>query len=91
MGGFPDQMLMEDVELSMRLKGQGSVTHIPNGVIVSQRRWEEVGFVKNIRLILTFLLQYLIERRLGLGTGTGEKYFQRYYAADSQPPLVKNG
>ncbi len=44
MDGFPDLMLMEDVELSMRLKEHGQLCFIPRGVVVSKRRWERRGF-----------------------------------------------
>ena len=78
-GGFPNQMLMEDVELSLRLKHQGCLCFIPRGVVVSKRRWERRGFFKNCRIVLSLLTQYLFERHLGPGDDKRKSYYQRYY------------
>ncbi|MBW1800422.1 MAG: glycosyltransferase [Deltaproteobacteria bacterium] len=79
MGGFPDQMLMEDVELSLRMKKAGPLCFIPGGVEVSKRRWEKVGFWQNVRTVLTLCLRYLVQRRIRLGEPGGQYYYQRYY------------
>jgi rSAM/selenodomain-associated transferase 2 len=76
-GGFPAMMLMEDVELSFRLKEKGRVVFLPDGVRVSSRRWRGDGFVKKFILVLQLFFRYLIERRL-----VGSKYISRnYYSA----------
>jgi len=80
-GGFPDQMLMEDVELAMRLKENGAVCHIPNGIMVSHRRWDEMGFYANFRKVVTLCSTYFIKRRLGLGDVRRESFYNRYYTA----------
>jgi GT2 family glycosyltransferase len=80
MGGYPAQMLMEDVELSLRLKENGLVCYIPKGIIVSQRRWVEMGFWKNCKRIMTLCLAYLIQRRLGFGDTMRKSFYNRYYA-----------
>ena len=79
-GGFPDQMLMEDVELSMRMKETGFTCYIPRGVTVSHRRWDEVGFRHNITRVVTLCLKYLIQRRLKPGDDKKEDFYRRYYA-----------
>jgi rSAM/selenodomain-associated transferase 2 len=81
-GGFPDQMLMEDVELAMRLKENGAVCHISKGIMVSHRRWEEVGFCANFKKVVTLCSAYLINRRIGLGDARREGFYNRYYTVD---------
>jgi rSAM/selenodomain-associated transferase 2 len=80
MEGFPKQMLMEDVELSLRLKDNGAVCHIPNGIMVSNRRWDEMGFFANFMKVVTLCLAYLIKRRIGIGDARIEGFYNRYYA-----------
>ena len=43
LGGFPQQSLMEDVELVRRARRQGRVTLSPLAAISSARRWQEMG------------------------------------------------
>ena len=82
-GGFPEQMLMEDVELSLRLKESGTVCHIQNGVIASKRRWDDKGFFQNFSKVIMLCFEYLIKRRLGLGDSQGKTFYRRYYSVDS--------
>jgi len=77
MEGFPGLMLMEDVELSLRLKRMGRPVYLRRGVTVSSRRWQEGSFLKNIGLVVGLFLRYLLERRLGqVKDGS---YYQKYY------------
>jgi hypothetical protein len=80
-GGFPDQMLMEDVELSMRLKTSGPVCFLSQGVAVSNRRWEKKGFGANFMRVVWLCLSYLVQRRLGLGDIKRQDFYERYYAS----------
>jgi GT2 family glycosyltransferase len=80
-GGFPDQMLMEDVELAMRLKENGAVCHVSKGIMVSHRRWYEMGFYENFKKVITLCSEYFVKRRLGLGDATREGFYNRYYSA----------
>lgn len=48
---FPDIPIMEDVELSLRLKNLGTQTFLFGDVIVSTRRWEKKGFRNAIWVI----------------------------------------
>jgi hypothetical protein len=80
-GGFPGLMLMEDVELSLRLKRIGRPVYLPGGVVVSGRRWQAGDSVRRIWLILCLFGRFLVERRLfGIADG-GESYYRRYYGA----------
>jgi rSAM/selenodomain-associated transferase 2 len=81
MGGFPDMMLMEDVELSLRLKQFGRPLFIGRGVHVSQRRWERRGFVKNLRKVLTLFIRYMVERRMNGAAGIRTDYYRKYYGS----------
>jgi rSAM/selenodomain-associated transferase 2 len=78
-GGFPDLMLMEDVELSLRLKEQGRPVFISNGVRVSSRRWQGRGFSAKIALVLKLVVRFLVERRLEEGARLGRDYYSSYY------------
>jgi rSAM/selenodomain-associated transferase 2 len=78
-GGFPDQMLMEDVELSLRLKESGRVAFLSQGIAVSGRRWENRSFMSNVIMVLRLFFRYLIERRLGLAPCNMQDYYHRYY------------
>jgi glycosyltransferase involved in cell wall biosynthesis len=77
--GFPAMRLMEDVELSLRLKEAGPTVHLPQGVVNSTRRWEKRGFAHNALKVVLLTALYLIRRRLGLEKGDGEGYYRRYY------------
>jgi len=83
MGGFPDQLLMEDVELSLRMKQAGPLCFIPDGVEVSKRRWEREGFWQNVRTVLILCLRYLVQRRMMASEPGGEYYYRRYYHKES--------
>ena len=78
-GGYPPMVLMEDVELSMRLKTIGKALFLPGGVTVSGRRWQKAGFSSNILLILRLCLRYLVERRWREGEVAAGYYFRAYY------------
>lgn len=78
-GGFPDLMLMEDVELSLRLKELGRPLFLGQGVTVSSRRWQGVGVVAKIMLVVKLLGRFLLERRWEEGRRTGRNYYARYY------------
>lgn len=56
-GGFPDQPLMEDIELSRRMKRQGTIACLRDRVTTSSRRWEKHGIMKTI--VLMWKLRFL--------------------------------
>ena len=50
-GGFPDQDLMEDIELSRRLKRRSPPLCLREQVVTSGRRWEKHGIWRTILLM----------------------------------------
>jgi len=51
LGPFADMPLMEDVEMSKRLRRYASPLIVPEAVVTSSRRWEERGIIKTIVLM----------------------------------------
>ena len=79
MGGFPAMMLMEDVELSMRLKTLGRPVFLREGVTASGRRWLGAGFSAKFRLIVALFLGYLVKRRFLGEHRLNRRYYRAYY------------
>lgn len=73
-GGFPDQPIMEDVELSRRLRAQGRPIYLNWPVVVSPRRLERLGWCRTVWGNLAMRLTYLL-----YGPAIGRKLYQRYY------------
>lgn len=60
-GGFPDQPLMEDVEISIQLKRRvGRPACLHQQVITSSRRWETHGVMRTIGLMWLLRFYYWI-------------------------------
>jgi rSAM/selenodomain-associated transferase 2 len=57
-GGYPDQPLMEDIELSRRLKRAGRPACLRDKVVTSGRRWERSGVWRTILLMWRLRLLY---------------------------------
>jgi rSAM/selenodomain-associated transferase 2 len=74
LGGFPDQPIMEDVELSRRLSRLGRPLYLDAPVVVSARRFERLGWLRttlsNVRIRLTYRL---------FGLPACEVLYRRYY------------
>jgi rSAM/selenodomain-associated transferase 2 len=47
-GGFPDQPLMEDLEIITRLRKIGKVVLLPHYVTTSARRHEKIGLIRSV-------------------------------------------
>jgi rSAM/selenodomain-associated transferase 2 len=60
LGGYPDIPLMEDVELSRRLKRRGRLVALPLRVVTSARKWEREGVVRTIVLMWGLRLLYAL-------------------------------
>ena len=60
LGGYPDIPLMEDVELTRRLKRHGRLVALPLRVVTSARKWEREGVVRTIVLMWTLRLLYTL-------------------------------
>ena len=56
--GFASLALMEDIELSRRLKSVARPARLTGPVIVSSRRWEERGIIRTALLMWTLRLLY---------------------------------
>jgi len=79
MGGFPPMMLMEDVELSLRLKEVGRVVFLQDGIVVSDRRWSGNRFGSKLLTVFYLFTRYLVERRWGAVEGSMRNYYKIYY------------
>ena len=82
LGGFPRQMLMEDIEFSIRMKNRGKVAFIPDGIVASVRRWQDKGFIKNFTHVTVLFMTYLIKRRFFTGDPLKIDFYNRYYKND---------
>lgn len=58
LGGFAEIPLMEDVELSARLRRAGAIASLRARVSTSARRWEEEGVLRTILLMWRLRLAY---------------------------------
>jgi rSAM/selenodomain-associated transferase 2 len=58
LGGFPDQPLMEDVELSRRLRAWAAPACLRERVVTSGRRWERRGVWRTIVLMWRLRWRY---------------------------------
>ena len=58
LGGFPDQPLMEDIELSRRLRRWGPPACLRERVVTSGRRWERGGVWRTIFLMWRLRWRY---------------------------------
>ncbi len=77
--GFPELLLMEDVELSLRLKEHGALLFIADGVWSSSRRWDSTGYAANFVMVIMFTGCYLCLRSFGLINDKGAWFYRRYY------------
>jgi hypothetical protein len=77
--GFPDFFLMEDVELSLRLKERGALLFLPDGVWSSSRRWETAGYAANFATVIMLTGIYLCLRAFGHIRDKGAWFYRCYY------------
>jgi rSAM/selenodomain-associated transferase 2 len=59
-GGFPAIPLMEDIELSKRLRRLGHPLCLRQRVVTSSRRWEQQGIMRTIGLMWYLRLAYFL-------------------------------
>jgi rSAM/selenodomain-associated transferase 2 len=71
-GGYPDIPLMEDIELSRRLKRVGKIACLRARVTTSARHWQRKGIFKTILLMWTL--------RLGHFCGISPEQLKAFYA-----------
>ena len=70
-GGVPEQPLMEDIELSARLRRLGRPVCLPQLLTTSSRRWEERGIVRTVVLMWWLRAAY--------GCGVSSEQIERWY------------
>jgi len=63
LGGFADIPLMEDIELTRRLKRRGPPQPVAARLITSSRRWERDGIARTILLMWRLRLAYALGAR----------------------------
>jgi rSAM/selenodomain-associated transferase 2 len=80
-GGVPTLMLMEDVELSLRMKSAGRVIYLGQGVRASGRRWQHGSFGENVLMVVGLFFRYLLKRRLCLNPDE-RRYYRKYYGTN---------
>lgn len=57
-GGYPDQLLMEDIALCKELKKYQSPVSLKEKMVTSSRRWEKNGVIRTILLMWTLRAAY---------------------------------
>lgn len=60
MGGYPDIPLMEDIELSRRLKRLGHLAALRSRVMTSARKWEGEGVLRTMALMWALRFLYMV-------------------------------
>ena len=60
LGGYPDIPLMEDIELTRRLKRLGRIACLDARVTTSSRKWEREGIARTILLMWTLRFLYFL-------------------------------
>jgi rSAM/selenodomain-associated transferase 2 len=58
LGGYPDIPLMEDIELTRRLKRLGAIACLAPRITTSSRKWEREGILRTILLMWTLRFLY---------------------------------
>ncbi len=76
-GGFPDLLLMEDVELSELLNKSGQVLFLGGGIMSSSRRWSSEHWFTRYVKVMYLVLSYRYYKILG--KNPQEKLYEIYY------------
>jgi GT2 family glycosyltransferase len=77
LGGYPEMPLMEDVELSLRMRKAGDTLYLWRGLEVSPRDWESAPFFQRMRMVISMTLGYQLRRLFG--PVDTDAMFERYY------------
>lgn len=80
-GLFPDIPLMEDVELSLRMRRLGRTAFLFGAARISSRKWKG-GMARRAGLVLELVAVYLWRRLRGTPDTTA--MFRRYYGSERQ-------
>jgi rSAM/selenodomain-associated transferase 2 len=76
-GGFPKLPLMEDVELSLRLRAAGPMLYLGGGLVCSDRRWRKKNWLKRCVTVIAMTAIYCLRRREGVQMAGA--LYRRYY------------
>ncbi len=87
MGGYPKLPIMEDVELSVRLKCRSRPVFLGGGLVVSSRGWQKRGNWRNTALVLRLCATYSWRRVSGQGEPEVSDLYAAYYGSPEQPVL----
>ncbi|OCR02431.1 glycosyltransferase [Oscillatoriales cyanobacterium USR001] len=60
LGGFPQQPIMEDLELIRKLQKQGKIAIAPLPVTTSARRWQKLGILKTTLINQIVIIAYFL-------------------------------
>lgn len=60
LGGFPDLPVMEDFEFVRRLKKAGWIEIVPQPVLTSARRWQQLGVLKTTAINQIVIIAYFL-------------------------------
>jgi len=77
-GGFPNLSLMEDVELSLRLRAAGPMLYLGGGLVSSSRRWRKVSWLRCCVTVIAMTAIYRLRR--AQGAQIADILYRRYYA-----------
>lgn len=78
-GGFPDQPIMEDVELCLRCQQHEPPLYVNGGVIISASAWESTSSrLYRVMLILRLFYSYLLLRTFQAKPDTST-FYRKYY------------
>lgn len=72
LGGYHEAELMEDLELSYRLKRQGKIVCLRERVVTSARRWQRNGIARTIVLMWALRFLYFV--------GISPNHLKTFYA-----------
>jgi hypothetical protein len=78
-GGFPNLPLMEDVELSLRLRTAGPTLYLGGGLVCSDRRWRQENWLNRFLTVMAMTAIYRLQRRNG--ARITDVLYRRYHAA----------
>lgn len=81
-GGFPALPLMEDVELSLRLRSLATPLFLGGGIRVSSRRWTRSAPLIHALRVVTLMVTYGWRRMIAGSTPATEDLYDRYYGSN---------